>query len=99
LGPSAGAAASANPAQDVAAKVPDWAPGRLLLMPRAGLPPEGLADVVRPFHGRLRPLGPAGVHIVELPPQASETATLARLRGDPHLKSSSSTGWWPAASC
>lgn len=63
-----------------------WAPGRLLLMPRAGLPATELAKALKPHGGAARRLGASNLHVLQLPAGASETAVLARLKQHPHLK-------------
>lgn len=80
------AAAGTAHAQAQAQATADWAPGRLLVMPRAGLPAAELERVIGVPGSRSRRLGGSGVHVVELPPQASEVAVLNRLARHPHLK-------------
>lgn len=68
------------------AQTPDWAPGRLLLMPRAGLASAELAKVLQPHGGTARRLGASNLHVLQLPAGVSETAVLAQLKRHPHLK-------------
>lgn len=68
------------------AQVADWAPGRLLVMPRAGLPAADLAKALKPHGGAARRLGASNLHVLQLPAGASETAVLAQLKQHPHLK-------------
>lgn len=80
--------ANANPkAQAAAAETERWAPGRLLVQPRPGLSDSELDGVLRPHGGRaVGKIDGIGVHIVELPPQASEKAVEALLKHNKHLK-------------
>ncbi|MEK8051597.1 S8 family serine peptidase [Ideonella sp. DXS22W] len=68
------------------AQVPDWALGRLLLMPRAGLSSADLGKALKPHGGSTRKLGQDNLHLLQLPVGASETAVLAQLKKHPHLK-------------
>lgn len=68
------------PAQD------GWAPGRLLVMPRAGLSVADLHRVIAVGGSSLRRVGKSDLHIVELPANASETAVQRRLANHPLLK-------------
>lgn len=64
----------------------DYARGRVIVMARAGV---GAADVQRAVteHGaKARPIGSTGLFVVELPPQASETAMVERLARNPRFK-------------
>lgn len=72
------AAANAQEAQ--------WAPNRLLVMPRAGLSDVELGKILKDHGGKARRIGKSDLHIVDLPGNASETAVLARLKNNPHLK-------------
>lgn len=64
----------------------DWAKGRLLVMPRAGLQDSDVDKIAKTFGGSARRVGKSELRIIDLPPQASETATLARLAHHPQLK-------------
>lgn len=64
----------------------DWAKGRLLVMPRAGLQDADVDKVAKAFGGNARRVGKSDLRIIDLPPQASETAVLARLAHHPQLK-------------
>jgi thermitase len=68
------------------AQAPQWAPNRLLVMPNAGLPAAELDKILKPHGGKARRIGKSELHIVDLPGQVPETAVLAQLRGNPHLK-------------
>jgi thermitase len=64
-----------------------YAAGRLLVMPRAGLPDAALANILKEHGatGGARRVGQTDLRIVDLPP-GNETAVLARLAHNPHLK-------------
>lgn len=70
----------------VHAQTAQWAPNRLLVMPNAGLPTAEFDKLLKPHGGKARRIGKSDLHIVDLPGQASETAVLALLRQNPHLK-------------
>jgi subtilisin family serine protease len=74
---SAGAAAPA---------AEQWATGRILVMPRAGLPAQALYSIVATVGGHARKIGQSDLHIVYLPPGASETAAVQRLSQNPHIQ-------------
>lgn len=80
--------ANANPrAHAAATETERWAPGRLLVLPRPGLSEAELDDILRPHGGRaVDRIDGIGVHIVQLPPQASEKAVEALLKHNKHLK-------------
>lgn len=64
-----------------------WVPGRVLVQPRPGLSEAEFGKILGPLGarsvGRIEGLD---VHIVQLPPQASERAVAALLRGNKHIK-------------
>jgi len=64
----------------------EWAAGRLLVASRAGLPGAELAKMLKPHGGVAKRIGQSDLHIVQLPAGASETAVLAQLSHNPHLK-------------
>ncbi|MBY0467797.1 MAG: S8 family serine peptidase [Burkholderiaceae bacterium] len=64
----------------------DWAKNRLLVMPRAGLQDGDVDKIAKTFGGSARRVGKSELRILDLPAQASETATLARLAHHPQLK-------------
>jgi thermitase len=64
----------------------DWAKGRILVMPRAGLSDSELGKVVSPHGGNARQIGKSRIYIVDLPPNSSEQAVVERLAHDPRLK-------------
>ncbi len=65
---------------------PDWAKGRLLVMPRAGLSDGEFDKLAKAHGGKGRRIGKSELRIIDLPANASETAVLARLAHNPHLK-------------
>lgn len=73
-------------AADVQAQQGDWAPGRLLIGARAGLPAAELDRIAAAQGGKARKLGNSGVHLLELPASVSEVAVLNRLARHPQLK-------------
>ncbi len=76
------AGASPVAAQDAAAFVP----GRVLLMPKAGLPDAALARILQDNGGgSARRIGKTELRIVELRP-GQERHLLERLQGHPHIK-------------
>ncbi len=64
----------------------EWAKGRLLVMTRAGLSAADLDKALKPHGGKARRIGQSDLHVVELSGNASETAVLAQLKHNPHLK-------------
>lgn len=79
LNPVAAAGGSATP--DLG-----WAPGRVLLLPRAGTSETALADIVRVPGSRVARLGRSELRLLQLPAGVSETAVQARLARHPGLK-------------
>lgn len=69
-----------------AAGAEEFAKGRLLVLPRAGLSAADLEGVLRPHGGKARRVGQSDLHIVDLPPNASEKAVQALLKHHPKLK-------------
>ena len=69
-----------------AAQPDEWAKGRLLVMPRAGLSDAEFGKVLGPHGGKAQRLGASNLHIVHLAPGKSETAVLALLAHHPQLK-------------
>jgi hypothetical protein len=76
LAPAGAAQPSAN----------DFARGRILVMPRAGLPAQALANILDGVRGKGRKIGQSDLHIVDLPSNASETATIERLKQNPNIQ-------------
>jgi hypothetical protein len=63
-----------------------WAKGRILVMPRAGLPEKELAKILGEHGGKGRKIGQSDLYIVDLPGNASEKAVAARLAHHPAFK-------------
>jgi len=64
-----------------------WAPGRLLVQPRPGLSDEEFDKILKvPGAKRIGRIPGINVHIVQLPPNASEKAAAALLARNPHVK-------------
>ncbi len=63
-----------------------FAKGRILVMPRAGLPDAELAKIVGVHGGKARRITSSGLHVVDLPPNASEQAVANLLAHHPQLK-------------
>ncbi|MBK7352400.1 MAG: S8 family serine peptidase [Nitrosomonas sp.] len=63
----------------------DWAKGRILVMPRAGLPAKAFANILKEHQGKAKKIGQSELYIVELP-EYSEEGVIARLKHHPHLK-------------
>jgi thermitase len=80
------AAPAANAAQPAAQGAEQYARGRILVMPRAGLSADEFAKVLAPHGGRGRKVGQSDLHIVDLPGNASEKAVIERLSKHPHIK-------------
>lgn len=64
-----------------------YAPGRILVQPRAGLPVVELDKILREHGGRRsRALARINVHVIELPQQANVIAVVQALSRNPKLK-------------
>lgn len=70
----------------VHAQAPSWAPNRLLVMPNAGLSSAEFDKLLKPHGAKARRIGKSDLHIIDLPGQVPETAVLALLKHNPHLK-------------
>lgn len=70
----------------LAAQPAEWAPGRLLIMPRAGLSTAEFDSLLKVHGGVAKRVGGSNLHVVQLPAGRSETAVLAQLARHPHLK-------------
>lgn len=69
------------------AEAQQWAKGRILVQPRAGLTAEQLDKILKPHGGKsIARIAQLGIHVVELPPNASEKAVANLLKHNPHLK-------------
>jgi thermitase len=64
----------------------DFARGRILVEPRAGLTADEFSKILKVHGGKARKLGQSNLHIVDLPANASEKAVVALLKSNPHLK-------------
>ncbi|WP_395408089.1 hypothetical protein ACHMW6_16200 [Pseudoduganella sp. UC29_106] len=64
----------------------DFARGRILVEPRAGLTADEFDKILKPHGGKRRKLGQSNLHIVDLPANASEKAVIALLKNNPNLK-------------
>jgi len=73
-------------AQPAAVGAEQFARGRILVMPRAGLSAAEFAKVLAPHGGRGRKIGQSDLHVVDLPGNASEKAVIERLSKNPHVK-------------
>ena len=64
----------------------EWAEGRILVQPRAGLSDEEFGKILQRSKGRSKAkLGKLNVHIIEVPPKA-EQAVVRALSRNPHVK-------------
>lgn len=64
-----------------------WAPGRLLVQARPGLPDAELDKILKPHGGKsIGRISGIDVHVVQLPANASEKAVAALLAKNKHLK-------------
>ena len=79
-------APTASAAQPPAAGAEQYARGRILVMPRAGLNADEFAKVLAPHGGRGRKVGQSNLHVVDLPGNGSEKAVIERLSKHPHVK-------------
>lgn len=63
-----------------------WAKGRLLIVAKPGLSPTEVGKVAGAERGKAARIGQSHVYVIDLPPQASETAVRARLKNNPHIE-------------
>jgi hypothetical protein len=63
----------------------EWMKGRILVMPRAGLPAKAFTGILKEFNGEARKIGQSGLYIVDLP-EYSEEGAVTKLKHHPHLK-------------
>lgn len=63
----------------------DWARGRILVTPRAGLPARAFAKILKEHRGKVRRIGQSDLYIVDLP-EYTEESVIAELAHHPHLK-------------
>jgi thermitase len=65
----------------------NWAKGRILVAPNAGLSDDDFAGVLAPHGGKsLGKVRGLNVHVVELPANANEEAVASALSHNPHIK-------------
>jgi len=79
-------AAGPSLAQTPPADAKPWSPGRVIVLPRPGLPESELANVAGQHGGKARRLGDSGLYVVELPQAASARALAATWAHHPHFK-------------
>ena len=78
--------ASAAPPADTQAQADGaFAPGRIIVIPRAGLKDSAMASALGEVRGRGRRLGGSGLHIVEVP-AGSERAAVERMSRHRYMK-------------
>lgn len=63
----------------------EWAKGRILVVPRAGLPAQAFANILKDHEGKARKIGQSELYIVDVP-EYSEEGIVATLQRHPHLK-------------
>ena len=63
----------------------DWAPGRILVMPKAGLTNVEFDKILKSNNGKGKKLGQSNLHVVTVPVN-SEEKTIEKLRNNPHIK-------------
>lgn len=81
------AAAGAQAAPPQRSAEGPWAKARLLVVAKPGLPDSEVDKAVKGEGGKGKRLGHSRIFVVDLPPQASETAVRARLKNHPHFES------------
>ena len=86
VGAAALQAPAAVAAQPAANGAEQYARGRILVMPRAGLSEDEFAKALAPHGGKGKKIGQSDLHVVELPGNASEKAVVERLNRHPHIK-------------
>jgi len=62
-----------------------FARGRILVIPRAGLPKKAFDAILSQHHGKSRKIGQSDIYIVEIP-EFSEEAVVMALQQNPHIK-------------
>lgn len=63
----------------------EWVPGRIIVMPRAGLPEKAFASILKEHQGKAKKIGQSELYIVDLP-EYTEEGVIARLKHHPHIK-------------
>lgn len=80
------AALMAAPGLATAQSAGGYAKGRILVMPKAGLPDSALAEILKTQGaGKGRRLGKSDLHVVELP-EGTEQQMVERLSRNPHIR-------------
>lgn len=64
----------------------DFAGGRIIVEPQAGLSADDLAKILAAHGGKARKLGQSNLHIVDLSTKGSERGIVEKLSNNPHLK-------------
>jgi hypothetical protein len=72
-------------APSFAAQTEEFAQGRIIVEPRAGLTVDAMAKILKQHGGKARKLGQSNIHIVDLP-TGSEKAVANKLKHNPHFK-------------
>lgn len=80
------AAAIAPQVQAASDNDQDFARGRILVEPRAGLTADQFDKLLKTHGGKARKIGQGNTHIVDLPSNASEVAVVAQLKHRPEFK-------------
>jgi len=62
-----------------------WVKGRILVMPRAGLPARAFAKILKEHGGKARKVGQSDLYIVDLP-EYTEEGAITGLKHHPHIK-------------
>ncbi len=63
----------------------EWITGRILVMPRAGLPNKAFASILKEHQGKAQKIGQSDLYIVNLP-EYTEEGVIAKLKHHPHIK-------------
>lgn len=63
----------------------DWAPGRILVMPKSGLTNVEFDKILKSHNGKGKKLGQSNLHVVNVPVNA-EQKILEQLQKNPHIK-------------
>lgn len=91
------ASGNANAAPPERSSEGPWAKARVLVMPKPGLSSAELGKIASSQGGKASRIASNDLHVIELPPQASETAALARLKNNPNLKFAELDAYVPQA--
>ncbi|HMM87090.1 S8 family serine peptidase [Azohydromonas sp.] len=63
-----------------------WLKGRLVVVPKPGLPDHQLDGITGKEGGKRRRMGASRLHLIELPAHVRESNVLQRLRNDPNIE-------------